>query len=336
MAMQAVRLLQELVADGTLSFDESDLKGERNSAKRRLLYSLGAYKGTVIDEHMRTMFGLKPCKKMIALGINISIENYLDFFLFDEAQSFYKVLDVKILSLLRSNSSHYWRVGQSLKDLKTWKGIKRGKDLFIAGLGGFNINSAFRSIDIGRYDTGIVSITTLRCKGYFPEEPNTYYLESLYKHSIELFKWVYINKFPISRIDELKDLEILGFYNPKLSLRDVLSRLDDVIDRDLRLSWSDKYDFDYPERVKQFANTHGFTVPKNGIELKKQAKVFQNCSGGYVKRIQDKNCFIVYNADEMIEINRRGDTILQHLGKRNARVDEVRRVHLEENLRRAA
>lgn len=328
----AEKLLIELVNKGTLSFNESDLKGERNQSKRKLLYTLGAYKGVQIDRDVMGAFGLKPCKKMVDALVPINVYNYVHMFEQDSYEAFYNITQMDAIAALENEN--YWRIKSGLKNLATWKGIRRGKDVFIHGIGSFNIDEAYakavKNNSSVYYMDNVVSLMDIRCAGYFPDCAQRFYLAELYKHSIDLFKWVYVNNYPLGQLDELKDLNVLGLFDYSFKLDTVMSRINDMVDRDLRLSWVDNTKFDYPDKLKLFAEQNGFTIPKNGIDLKKQARVFSNCSGGYVRKILDKKSFIIYNEEEMLEI--KGANVLQHLGKRNTLVEDSRRNYIQGRL----
>jgi len=321
--IQSEKLLLELVEAGKLSFNEEDLKGEKNQSRRKLLYRLGAYKHTPIGQEYISGFGLKKCKKLIDLGKKVNVINYIGQYLEACDDNYTNVLMERPSVIMQDkidNGSNCY-IKSYLKDIASWKDIKRGKDLFIKGLGSFDITNTFNSLvaELRPYSVRVFSVREIRCRGYFPTEQK-WYLESLYDHSIELFKWVYINKFPIARLDELKDLDVLGMFKSSLSLNAVLTRIDNMVKRDLRLTWRDKDKFVYPDNIKKFANMANLTIPKNGIDLKKQAHIFKNCSGSYVNRILEKKTFIVYNDYEMVELSSKGK-IKQHFGKLNSSVD---------------
>lgn len=334
--MQAEKLLIDLVAQNKISFNEADLKAEKNPTKRKLLYMLGAYKGVCIPKDNLYCFGIRACKKLIDKDIEPSFANVIKAIYAQERDNFIRVINKDPLDLMNKIDTP-WIKKVMLKYLKSWKNIDRGKKVFIPGMGSFDIEKAYKD-NIGDYDyvtyTILPDIMSLRCAGYFPDEVNgSYQVRALYKHSIELFRWFYIHDFPIALVDEVKDLDILGLFNLKMNPTTVNARIADLRKRHLGLAWDDKYDFKYPDNIISFANENGFDIPKNGIELKKQAKVFSNCSGGYVKRIRKGKTFIIYNEEEMIEINPKGQ-ILQHYGKRNSKVSFERMYEIRESIRR--
>lgn len=337
--LAGTRILKDLVNSGKISFDETDLKKEKNQSRRKLLYQLGAYKGTQICQYDLEVFGITGCKRMIDAKISINLYNHIHLNMWDSYQAFNKIIGIDALKALDEFVEiHSYIPTDQLRKLKTWKKIKRGKDVFIRGLGSFDIDKAYKiavehSRNIYSDETdAIFSVTDLRLAGYFPEEENTYGLEKLYKDSIEMFKWVYINKFPVARIDELMDLNILGLFDITLNKKSILKRLDDINIRNLRLTWVDTSDFDYPDYVIELARLLEFTVPKNGIDLKKQARLFKNCSGGYVRKILDKQSFIIYNDNEMIEIG--NHEVYQHFGRMNGYISNRRKNRVQNLLER--
>ena len=323
-------LLLDLVKQNKISFNEADLKAEKNQAKRKLLYMLGAYKGKMISKDDLYIFGIRACKKLIDKGIEPDFYHVITVVYSQERQNFMTIMNRDPLDLFKRINS-VWMKKAMLRHLNTWKNIDRGKKVFISGMGSFDIEEAYiRQVADSPYVTYTIlpPIGDLRCSGYFPNENNDYLVRALYKHSIDLFRWFYVHEFPIALVDEVKDLDVLGLFNFRMSTAVVNARIRDMRERKLGLDWEDKHVFEYPDNIINFANENGFTVPKNGIELKKQAKIFSNCSGGYVTSIRKKKTYIIYNEEEMIEISPKGK-IRQHFGKRNSRINRNRMVQVE-------
>ena len=319
----ANRLLMSLVDRGEISFTMADLKG-RTYAEKKLLISLGAYKSTPVDIDFINNYGIRAIKKLIDLDLPLNPNGIAK--IYENAIINANRIDDRLATNI-VNPHNPWRTARRLKNLKSWNKISRGKDLFIPGLGGFDIKAAIDRLikDTNPQWFQSLSVREVVVEGYFPND-ETYYTNKLYSHK-DLFNWVVVHGFDTAHIDELINLKMIGQFNPRLSLASVNKRIADARVRGLELTWRDSQDFDYPEWFGYL----GLTVPKNGIELKKQAKYFSNCSGGYVNQILAGNTYIGYTDDVMVEISPTG-AIRQMYGKRNSRVDEKDYTALEAKL----
>jgi len=314
----AEKMLVDLVNKGIIKFTEKDLKGVKSACERKLLYSLGAYKGIKISSSNQTLFGIRKLKKVISANKYTNDMRELFKIVYKDNLNNFINITGKYDFIETINSKKYL---YGIKNrLTNWIKYNKGKDLFIKGLGGFNIQEAHtRYIKLNKYtDDGLLTPENLIISGYM--KIDNLYAERILEASKGLFKWAVIHKFDTARLDELLDLYILDQWNKNLSVNDVIKRLANIKVRGLNLTYRDKINFEYPENLKILAQKTAFTLPKNGIELKRQAKEFKNCSASYVDKIIKGSSYIMYTDTEMVEITKTGN-IIQHYGKRNKPVD---------------
>lgn len=318
------RLLLRLVDEGKLTFTMADMEGKRQS-ERQLLYRLGAYKGVQMPPEFIHIFGIKDCKRLIDTGTNLKTvwpEMVVQDLYAEELSNYEGLVTDKVVF----EDKHQYYLGRAVRHLRSWKGITRGKDLFIKGLGGFEIEKAFDewSQASGAGYREVPTRNELLAYGYLDMEGiHRYSLDKTMKKLMaipNMFEWVVKRKFSFSRLDEMFDAHILGLFDHNLTLIQMTNRLDDAIHRGLKLTWDDKVDFDYPTWLGYVASGTEMTIPKNGIELKSQAKRFKNCAGGYVNSILDKRSYIIYNKDVMVELSPSGRVIQAH-GPMNSTVN---------------
>jgi len=298
-------LLTQKVASGEVSFTMDDMKG-KTAAQRKALYRLGAYKNTAMSSYLIGLFGIRNLKMAIDKKIPMDVR-HLWFVSFGDSLGNYEhiVSDIEFLSGYAS-----------AENLKKWSKYNRGRDLFIKGLGSFSINDAYEKFKAASPYESIVSPAKLICFGYTGVY-NASLINLLDENKLNVFSWFIRSKFPIERADELVDLDVLGMWHDKLNLKQTLKRADDMTDRNLKLTYMDTKSFDYPEVIKDFCDLTEYTYPKNGIDLKRQAKHFSNCSGNYVESIKKNECYIIYSETEMISLEPKHFYTQQHYGKRN-------------------
>lgn len=319
------KMLSKWISDGRIKLDESDLKNRTAATKKKLL-ALGAYKGTPIPLEWVEVYGIRLTKKLVDRGYSFNKDPFKGLYIRELAQSKanYEYITGKSLELSNRANGALWILKRTVLNLKTWSKVFKGKDLFVEGMGGFNIDKAIEKVtQRSGNNTTIPTVFELRLSGYFGV--SRYYpswgLRTLSRYP-GVWRWIKDTKFPLERTDELNDLIILDNFNFE-KLATIVSRLDDIVERDLRLNESDKKEFKYPEKITRLSSLLNLTLPDNGIELKKQAKLFKNCAGSYVRKIKTGKSFILYDKEIMIELSG-SIRLIQAYGPMNKAVNEHR------------
>lgn len=313
--LAGTKFLIELVDSGKLTVSMEDIKGKPAST-RKLLYSLGAYKGVKMSSEFQHYFGIRRCKKLIDDGTSLEDPLLAFIALHKHRIATLTKIGFPMVDIMLEASRRPWQFKSMSKYVEVYNVVK-GKDLFLPGLGGFNIPE---TIDVACKDYAhrltFPSMDEIRFIGYFGQ-PEGYGRAEAYAKTLshlDCWKWVKDTKFPITRLDELKDAYILGLWDNRRKLSTTLATLNNIVERSLQLSWKDDKVIEYRPGTKM--EVDDFQLPKNGIDMKKQAKVFSNCSGSYVDRLLAGSTLIAYSKDIMVEFNYNGD-ITQALGPRN-------------------
>jgi len=312
-------LLTQKVVSGEISFTMDDMKN-KTAAQRKCLYKLGAYKNTMMSDKNVQIFGVKRLKKAIDLNISMTLRKLWSMSFGDALDNYERI--VSPVGDIR---------GYEAKVLKMWTNLPRGRDLFVKGLGSFNIDEAIETYRMSYKNRTVLNPNDLIVTGYLGQ-PDYSLTTWLNKGRKELFSWMVRSKFPVSRIDELSDLDILDMWHNRLTLAQCIRRLDDMMNRNLKLDYMDKPHFDYPKELIAFCEQTDFCCPENGIALKKLARKFSNCSGSYVKSIRQKELFIIYSEDEMISLNGKTLKVEQHYGKRNEDISKGKKTTFKESI----
>ena len=318
----AEKILLQLVQNKVISFNMSDMKN-KTARERILLYRLGAYKNKLIHKDWLCLYNIRDCKKLIDQGINIdsSIDNEKHWAsLASVSYSNYRNILEDNISVKGLSLANYDDI---VRSVKSWKNIHKGKDLFIKGLGGFNIALVFKDWVIQRRNHDWISCVIptaeeITCMGYLSGFVGKKTSKKLLEDQ-DLFTWFVKHQFPVSRYDEIFEAKQLGLFRPGASVTNTLRMLDDIIERNLTLDSNDNIKFEYPKWLIDVAKDSNMTIPSNGNDLKRQAVIYKNCAGSYVDRILDKNNYIIYNNSLMIEFKDRA--IVQAYGPMNTKVD---------------
>lgn len=320
--LAGTKILMRLIDEGKLSFNEQDLKG-RTASERKLLYTLGAYKNTPIPSYIQYHFGIRAAKTLInehaVTEFSDRIVDYLVYLHDLNQDTIHNLVKIgfDIPSLVANASKRQWFIGDLHKTLKTYEGIVKGRDLFISGMGSFDIEAA-QAYNTRYGSPQLLSLSEFRYSGYFDrvlDYNDSYHIKILNK--LDAWKWVKDTGFPLERLDELMDAGVLGLWDKKRKLNSTIATLNNMVERDLKLTYADKESFNYPDNIVKQAGS--FVMPETGIDLKRQAKRFSNCSGSYVNKIHKGECYIAYSDNVMVEFNGAG-TIRQIHGPRNEQV----------------
>jgi len=347
----ALVILDKLFREGKISFNEDDLVGQ-TPAVQRVLYSYGAYKNQIISEECQFLFGIRELKKLIDVGIDINEMSTINLFkiIYEESVQniefiFQEDID-SIFDFLTDGNSRYGKK-KLIKNIKSWKKIKSGRDVRLSGFGKINIIESYNKFkDYSRQNNfdffKFPSLNNIRAIGYFPKDTHKariYEIERISKlftkKNMPILLWCKRNEFPLSRFDELIEATILGFFNTKMTKRQANKALEEINDRNLKLTRRDEILFDYEKNKSLFSFLikQRLTLPENGIELKKQAKMFKNCAGGYVEKILDKKTIIAYNDEMMIELNPNSGEIKQAFRPMNQPIIDDKNLQIINNIK---
>jgi len=342
-------ILEKLYKENRISFSEEDLVGQTQAAKK-VLYTLGAYKNVAMSEEYQHLFGVRELKKLIDKGYNIeSMTLYNIFRLIFETEienieNIFQKSCEDLFYLMKKDNR--WANKKLIIAIKSYKKIEKGKDLRLSNFGKVDIVGSYNyylsMMDNTQYFYGspFPSVNNIRAISYFPNFITDYFsLERISKKftqkNLPLMLWIKQNKFPLERYDELQDAIVLDFFKIDLNLKETINILNNMVERNLQLTWRDKYPFDYSKNknVINKLNSLGLTVPKNGIDLKRQGKRFKNCAGSYVAKIEKGNSLIAYTDNMMIELPFYGGKIRQAYGSINSPVQNESDLLILQNLR---
>lgn len=171
--------------------------------------------------------------------------------------------------------------------LMSWASVRRGRDLFLKGLGSFDITQTLthrRNLS--------ESVTRVRAEGYFPD--SAYYAEHIFSEPVlreYLFKhWNYYRvnrntldelfRIPRDELDHLRPQEI----HQRIEEAEAQRRLQESIPLDF--SWLDN-----PPIVK---TPHGVLKPlQSEEEIEEVSEKLDNCASGYTRQVGRKLCLLV-------------------------------------------
>jgi hypothetical protein len=206
---------------------------------------------------------------------------------------------------------------------KSWSKIKRGKDLFIPGMGGFDIAQAaeaFRELQ-GYYKKHVACFQAV---GYIGDSSGYYGWRVLNNKKMrewvaKNWNWVKENK---GKVDEIyyglsKRIEFSQSLDVPVSV--VISKGGGINIEKIKFDWLAEVELPEP-----------FKIPKSGAELHSAGLKFKNCAAQYTGRVAKKRAVIVYTDNAMAEIDK--TQIKQILGKGNSQVSRSVRNLFNENL----
>lgn len=190
-----------------------------------------------------------------------------------------------------------------VEHLLTWCSIKRGRDLFIPGMGGFNIREAFGYFS---YSYGIPDVRAIQKCGY-ANNGRPYYLGLLLarKTSREYIAkwWQGYFKQDQSRLDEIEtatryDVELDLSVPPPIIYRRLQEALDSLhrsSDKELDYSWLD-------QSVDEETEYGTLKVLKAADQIRAVGKDMKNCAGSYVRDVANQKCLLValYQGDKAV------------------------------------
>lgn len=206
---------------------------------------------------------------------------------------------------------------------KGWSKINKGKNLFVPGMGGFDIAAA---AEIFKDNQGYYrkNVANLQALGYFGDG-NAFYGAYLLNNkkmkdwTVKHWNWIKDNK---GKIDEIYHglrtrIEFRQILDVPISV--VISKGGGVKEDKIKFDWL--ADVELPEP---------FHIPKSGAELHSVGLRFKNCAAQYTSRVAKKSVAIVHTDNAMAEINK--SQIKQLLGKGNSQVSRQVRNLFNENL----
>lgn len=313
MAAVAERLIDDLIQAGLIT-PEIIAKLKELSKDEKSTYKKIA--GRIIKGAPSWMTNFKPITKIDKVW-----DNPEDMLRFDHANGVANFERVTGKKFVVSKYCPSWQAKKLVQALKVWEHVPLGRYLFIRGYSKYDLASVINKWMQHNVKSPVDIIIT----GYWNTD-RTYYIEKHLSDDIEKYlitgqvspvlHLMLVRPDLMPRLDEVVDYAVMG---GNLNAANIEARLDDVVNRGLRLNWIDREKFDY----KGFPDVPGWIKPKNGIELKSAAKEFANCAGNYVDKVLNGHTVIIYKDREMAEIEPGTGRIKQHFGPRNTAVDST-------------
>lgn len=317
MAVVAERLIDDLIQAGLITPEIiaklSELSKDEKQAYKKIA-------GRIAKGVPSWMTNFKPITKIDKIWYHP--EDMLKYDYANGVANFERVTG-KRLSVLKYCAG--WQAKKLVKALKLWEYTPTGRYLFIKGYSKYDLATVISNLNYRWMHYNVKSPVDIIIAGYWGNN-NTYYIERHLSDDIEKYlitgqvsqtlHLLLVRPDLAPRLDEIIDYAVMG---GNLAVANIDNRLDDIVNRNLRLNWIDKEKFDY----KGFPDVPGWTKPKNGIELKSAAKEFANCAGSYVDKVMNGHTVIIYKDQEMAEIEPKTGKIKQHFGPRNTPVDST-------------